>query len=78
MKIEFYSAANAVIAKFNKRMEHTQPERATAEMLTAVDLLEQLAGVARYADDESAAYILVAAGDWRRTGKVPTPFGSKY
>jgi hypothetical protein len=75
MKIEFYSAANAVIAKFNKRREHTQPERATAEMLTAVDLLEQLAGVARYAGDESAPYILVAAGDWRRTGKTPRSFG---
>ncbi|OCJ27755.1 hypothetical protein [Serratia sp. 14-2641] len=75
MNILFYAAANVVIAKFNKRMEHTQPERATAEMLTAVDLLEQLACVARYAGDESAAYIQVAAGDWRRTGKTPSSFG---
>ncbi|WP_411753636.1 hypothetical protein [Serratia sp. (in: enterobacteria)] len=75
MNIVFYSAANAVIAKFNKRMEHTQPERATAEMLTAVDLLEQLAGVAHYAGDESAAYIQVAASHWRCTGKTPRLFG---
>ncbi|WP_337263351.1 MULTISPECIES: hypothetical protein [unclassified Serratia (in: enterobacteria)] len=73
----FYVAASAVIDRFNARMEHTQPKYATAEMTTAANLLEQIADAARYAGDDSAAYLGLMASNWLLTGKTPKPYEMK-
>ncbi|AHG22575.1 hypothetical protein Z042_01460 [Chania multitudinisentens RB-25] len=71
----FYAAANAIVAKFDERMQRHSWQSATLQMQTAATHLEDLAGAARYAGDSETARALEAtAYHWRFNGIKPRPF----
>ncbi|MFZ1871925.1 MAG: hypothetical protein WAU54_03905 [Chania sp.] len=75
MRNLFLTAANAIVAKFDQRMETRTPEYATATMLTAVEHLRNLASIAWYTGDSATAEKLnSAAYAWEFHGLKPREF----
>ncbi|HEJ6944198.1 TPA: hypothetical protein ACGD7N_002300 [Serratia marcescens] len=71
----FYDAANAVIAQYDKHMQHLKPKRAVRESAFAVIALGQVADAARYAGHPAACIVIEnAAKYWQCYGKKPAPF----
>ncbi len=71
----FYDAANAVLDRYEKYMQHLKPERAVRESAFAVIALGQVADAARYAGHPAASIVIEnAAKYWHRYGKKPAPF----